>query len=536
MSETAFCSSERASDAIGRIKWDQLALKVNDATKPNVRYSGSGLLCHPSVLVYIITEYARQIPADMGIKKAKDPSSRTGRGQDFWAGAKIDAKVDSVADELVQADLCDAIGRLLGRAKPITDAVVAYGRYADDAHAEKLIAMIADWEKWKNPMSKRNAYIARGALILSESKTAMRYFESIKHLDTYASKHGQSPDKLRSQMDDVGLDANEEKAYDLGGRTVIAYFGPDLSWRLRDQAGGKEMKSIPKRGSDLEKYESAKADFAMLKRESKKLVKARSVILFDDFLSGKGFASDGWQSSYLTNPVMRALAETIVWMQDGKTFTVHGGKPERYSGETVELGKSPIKVAHPVEMSAIEINAWRNYFAKNELKQPFEQIWERVVVKTKKSIERNRYKGFLIPAYRFKGREKHGLHIDMGEYNDHGISIWFDDVDVEIKQHDFDWKSLDNRMEIIEFKPTSRITMRKLNHIVVYLDCVCFYPRVMAGDMTVMDELDGVTLAQIIDYVNIASENGATELAAALLEYRDNHFGEYSNIESLLLD
>ena len=54
--------------------------------------------------------------------------------------------------------------------------------------------------------------------------------------------------------------------------------------------------------------------------------------------------------------------------------------------------------------------------------------------------------------------------------------------------------------------------------------------------MTVMDELGGAMLADIIDYVRVASESNATELAAALLEYREEHFPEYGSVESLLLD
>lgn len=81
----------------------------------------------------------------------------------------------------------------------------------------------------------------------------------------------------------------------------------------------------------------------------------------------------------------------------------------------------------------------------------------------------------------------------------------------------------------------SRYT-RAVNHIVAYLDKLCIYPRIADNDMTVMEEVDDCTLAQIIDYIDMASESGATELAAALLEYREERFPEYASVESLLLD
>lgn len=50
-------------------------------------------------------------------------------------------------------------------------------------------------------------------------------------------------------------------------------------------------------------------------------------------------------------------------------------------------------------MKPEEIRAWQHYFASHELKQPFEQVWEPVY--DPKSIAPDRYKGILIPYYRF---------------------------------------------------------------------------------------------------------------------------------------
>ena len=48
-------------------------------------------------------------------------------------------------------------------------------------------------------------------------------------------------------------------------------------------------------------------------------------------------------------------------------------------------------------------------FTENKLKQPFEQIWEPVV--DPNTVTKDRYKGCMIPYYRFTGKQKHGISV-----------------------------------------------------------------------------------------------------------------------------
>ena len=59
------------------------------------------------------------------------------------------------------------------------------------------------------------------------------------------------------------------------------------------------VKSIPKKGADPKKYEAAKADFAEIKKNVKKVVKARCDRLFQDFLSGAEYPAKKWRGAYL---------------------------------------------------------------------------------------------------------------------------------------------------------------------------------------------------------------------------------------------
>lgn len=420
----------------------------------------------------------------------------------------------------------------------VFEALVALCRFGNDKAVKRLVESMKAWDEWDGSgNSRKNLAIARGALMYNDSTEAMRHFESIKMLRWYASAHGTTEDALRDNtLSNFGFDRDGKRVFDLGTKTVTATIGDDLKIELFDDDAGKAVRSIPKRGADPVKYEAAKAELAAMRKQIRTIVKQRKDLLLEDFLSGRERRIGAWKAAYLENPVLRSVARLIVWQKGDVTFTVMDGETVDATGTPVKLPAGGVKVAHPVEMKKADIEAWRAYFATRGLRQPFAQVWEKVIPKT--SIKQDRYRGYPIPAYRFKGQEKHGIQLDLGGYRDSAVSIYFsyDTARCVIKQLDFEWHSLKNRVEIISFAPVRDASPRKLNHLVAILDRMCFYPRLATNDLTVMDDLNDPTLEQLIDYANIATENGATELAAALLTYREERYPEYGSVESLLLD
>ena len=111
-----------------------------------------------------------------------------------------------------------------------------------------------------------------------------------------------------------------------GGNMVTVSLAQDLTLRIFDGNAGKTVKSIPKKGVDEAKHAAAKADFAEMKKNAKKVTKARCDRLFQDFLSGAEYPAGKWQASYLgENPLLRQVASLLVWSQDGQTFTLRDG-------------------------------------------------------------------------------------------------------------------------------------------------------------------------------------------------------------------
>ena len=218
-------------------------------------------------------------------------------------------------------------------------------------------------------------------------------------------------------LSDFGLDATGEKVYDLGGNTVTARLGDDLAINLYDGNAKKTVKSLPKKNADPEKYEAAKADLAEIKKNLKKVVKARCDLIFADYLADKPMDAIRWKSTYPPYLLLSRVASLLVWSQEGRTFTLREGQTVDSKGQPYLLTNGPIQVAHPMEMDRDDLERWQKYFTAHGLKQPFAQVWEPVVDFANVKIDR--YQGIEVPAFLLKDQEKHGITLNF----DYDISM-----------------------------------------------------------------------------------------------------------------
>ena len=60
--------------------------------------------------------------------------------------------------------------------------------------------------------------------------------------------------------------------------------------------------------------------------------------------------------------------------------------------------------------------------------------------------------------------------------------------------------------------------------------------RVLKDDVSVVEQMDSFTVAQIIEFISMAQEAGAVNVTAALLEYRNNTYPEYNVMDEFVLD
>lgn len=499
---------------------------------PDVLYADTGEKAAPEVLEYLLAAY-------MGQMKKRPPMSA--KYASAYLPLTIDPAAEQVAALLEPTSLRQALEEVAdlehGTEKP--QRLIPYARYAVGEQIQKLLKKMKEWADWSEfgPAGRSAIVVARGAVLLSDTREAMLYADKCGCLDYYASMRGSDAQSFRdTQLSDFGLDASGEKTYDLGGSTVIARLQPDLTLSLCDPAAGKLVKSIPKKNADPEKYEAAKADFAEMKKNLKKVAKARCDLLFQDFLARNGRGGEAWRASYLGNPLLRQIASLLVWSQDGATFTVKGRETVDAAGTPCAVTDGPVIVAHPMEMKPEEVTAWQKYFTSHGLKQPFAQIWEPVIPFG--SVKPDRYQDVQIPAYRFNGQEKHGISLIL-DYGDSDVKLDLDDCRLQfsvqyggvVNRHSF---NLQGNLTLGAFQVTRR--SRHSNHIIGLLDKWTTYGRVLKDDASVAAVLDGFTLAQVTELLNLAIENNCVNCKAALLEYKNQNFPDFDPMDAFTLE
>ncbi len=406
-------------------------------------------------------------------------------------------------------------------------------RYADETLMEELTKQAP---KWRSSVSGNEApplRTFREACVYSETRAALMLGDKYNDLDRFASVRGTTADLLRDRMlSDVGLSADGTKTYALGNQAVTAVLQSDLTFTVRLE-NGKTAKSLPKKGADPAAYESANADFSSMKKNAKKIVKNRQDLLFGEFLSGKERSADEWKAAYTENPLLCAVASLLVWKQGNNTFVLTANGTVTSDEKPYEIGKTKISLAHPMEMDADDLAAWQKYFVANGLKQPFEQIWAPVIDPT--SIRKDRYKDCMIPYYRFTGKRKHGIFVTDADFHNE-IDIKFADLDANVKRIDWRYHEIlpEDRFEVISvaFDEYTRIS----NHVIAYLDRITMYGRILNDDTSIEHFLPAFTLAQITEFIRLATENDCVNVTALLLNYKNTIYPDFDPFDEFSLD
>ena len=407
-------------------------------------------------------------------------------------------------------------------------------RYADETNMAELTRRAPSWATSVSGKDAPPLLQLRDAVKYSNTRAAMLFAERYGDLDEYAKLRGMTEDEIRDKyLSDVGLDEQGGRVYDLGNQTVTVRLQKDLSF-LFELPEGKTAKSLPKKNADPAKYETAKADFDEMRKSVKKIVKSRADKLFRDFLVGKERPAKEWKEAYLKNPLLRGVAELVVWDQDGNTFILSNGKPVDCSGQPYEITDIPIKIAHPMEMKKEKVKTWQKYFTQHGLKQPFLQIWEPLI--DPNTIREDRYEGSVQPMYRFSGKDKHGIH--SGNLHAYSEDIGFSLDDCELDYEASTWRvnwTADNATYTLGKFSFGTFT-RKVNHIVSLLDKWTVEDRVKKDDVSTMDLMDAFTLAQITEFIKLAQEANAVNVLTLLLNYKNNHFADFDPMEEFTLE
>ena len=509
--------------------------KINNSTKKladivtrGIRYRDSEEICSDQVLKFVIAEYAEELDGNERFVSLY----KTG-----FVNTVFNEKADQIADALNREDLQEVLEGIALTEKHWKDGyLIPFARFASPAQISKLTASMNKWVS-EGPRGRAAVMIARGGLMLSDTREAMMAVDKTGGLSYYASLRGKDPDVLRDAMlSDFGFNKNGEKTYDLGENKVTVQVSDELQLTLYDHNAAKSVKSLPKKNADLTLYETARTDYSDLKKNIRKVYTNRKKLLFQAFLSSKEFAPEYWEEFYQGNPVLAAVTRLLVWQQDDHFFTLSYGKTVDYHEQEYSLDKeTKIKLAYPTEMNAEELTGWQNYFMQKSLKQPFAQIWEPAY--RFEDIKEDRYSGCTLPILRFSNKEEHGIWMD-------GLSSYSESFQVRLKDCSLECKPSvyrfvfgltdDAEYELKSFK-IHRFS-RYANHIVSLLDKWTIEERIKKDDAAVIQALQGATVVQIKNYIKAAGDNNSSGCQAALLEYMHQNFEAFDPLAEYLLD
>jgi len=396
---------------------------------------------------------------------------------DEYTGPGICPDAENIVNDIDYESLQDAL-RLLAdtyfvkRAKgKKTMLAYPFCRYADE---EIFSAVSRNSKKWHTSSSGENAPLVREfrkASVYSTSHSAALFADDYHDIESYAQIRGMTADEVRDTvLSETELDNNGRKVFELGSLTIAACLQNDASFIL-EFPDGKSFKSISKKYADEENYENVKKEFEELKKKCSRIIQMRYDYLFECFLDGHERQAAEWEDAYFKNPLLKKTAMRVVWAQDNNTFVMTENGLVCGNGAEYRLSANPVKVAHPVEMNRDDIENWKKYFSFHNIEQPFEQIYEPVY--DPESITENRYQGIMISYGCFLNQTRHGIHVRDEDYHD-TITITIDDVSSYVKRIDWERHDIDSetRFTVEEFR-FSKFT-RKVNHIIAYLDKICF--------------------------------------------------------------
>lgn len=517
---------------------DQALTKSHFTIKSNaVRYKEGGQYAPDFVVKCVIAPYLEQLT---------ERPTHTSEYRTAISPFRIRPDADYVAAALDREDLL----RLLRDRVPVDQAYTSpqalapLCRFGTDADVDRVISAMNKWSKWGSyGKSGRSAIIvARGAVLLSDTRAAAIYADKVGLLRYYANLHGTDAEILHEkQLADFGLDENGVKVYDLGNATIEVSLGRNLALTLYDRDTGKVVNALPKRGADPDKYQKASDSLSDMKKNLKKVVKARSEELLGRFLFESRVSQDAqhWKDSYLKIPLLHRIAELIVWRQGESRFTLDKEGARDVTGAAYEIGDEDVYIAHPMSMTQAEVAAWQRYFTEEGLTQPFDQIWEPVV--DTDAVTPDRYKGVRFPFYRFKGQEKHGIRVDDQSYFEDGR--YYRNVRIELSGLQSVVERVEGSVDRIDANDLYEIGHLSVprrsyvaNHVLAYLDKITVISRIYQDDPSIRSMLDEFTSVQIDEFLSIASEKQCVKVMALLLDHKNKHFAHVDPLNTLTFD
>lgn len=214
----------------------------------------------------------------------------------------------------------------------------------------------------------------------SSVQTAQQYLERAaqaagKDVEAYAATLNSyiADDVADAEVPTLGLEA--PYVVDYGDRKFEVFIDPNHNLVIRDEAL-KTYANLPNPRKDEALSPEQKAHVAELKKRLRAVVKEVCGRLEAGMVSGRPWTVAAFRELFGGHPIMSAFAGRLVFRaDDGTLFRLSEGELLGAEYDVVDLrDDQTVRIAHPLQMNAVELDEWGQHFADAELVQPFEQL------------------------------------------------------------------------------------------------------------------------------------------------------------------
>lgn len=539
----SFCKNNFAETALNKL---MKKAGLTDKQFGNVRYANSKKKAPAFVVKCAIVPYFEQ--------KDALPKAISNYKKEMVDFTYCDS-ADHVAKGLDPESFVTALGKIckIDNCSGFCQLLIPLCRFGNDNQIKKVIDSLSLWEDWyKYAANGRKAIItARNALILSDTVTAMKYYDGRGELKRYAQKRNMTEMELRNSamLPDFGFDTDGVKRFDIGGNVIEARVTDALKIELFDTNAQKVIRSFPKKSDDPAKAEACAKEFAEFKKQVTTFIKDFDAQIAKMYMNGENIGFDTWNKVYREHPVISKLCNLIIWQDSNNhTFAVIGHQIVDSSNAAYSPNGS-IKVAHVLDMEPEDIVRWQRLLVDKKQSLLLEQVWE-PVRQSKNTVDSSRYSGAVISSKErnlLKTRlKRRGINVSAGEVQreyDHRAGkyvfdpendMFFDDVST--LHYAVDEKSGD--LTLGDFRVKRSNNIRKLNAILLELDRITLSAQIRNDNVEAIEEkqLDDLTVSQISDFIKLATESNAANCTALLLDYKNKKYPEYDNFDEFVLE
>jgi len=233
-------------------------------------------------------------------------------------------------------------------------------------------------------------------LIANKNRRAVVRQCAAQKLTVAATERGMSQEELEDRLvPDLGLDTRGCLTLDFGARQFDVTLDDALVPVVRESirgVAGRRLYTLPRPrvGDDVVLAKDASIRFKGLKEDAGAVAARQPRRLERAMCSGRSWPLASFKTFIADHPVMRNLAQRLVWGVKGRGIDVRGiphldclfrlsaeGEWLQIDDAVLEVpdgDSTAIALAHPLQMSEAQIRAFEGCFLDFELLQPFDQL------------------------------------------------------------------------------------------------------------------------------------------------------------------